>query len=83
MNHKANHSQREIGHADHEIDALVVCGGHVRGVAVRTGRGDCFLSGRAGMDRERHGQVESHDENAENLFEPNHYFPLREIIGSL
>ena len=53
IDEKADEAEREIGDADHQVDALVVAGGQVVAIFLRTGGGDGFLSGRARERRRR------------------------------
>jgi hypothetical protein len=57
VDQRADHTEQEVRHPHHEVDAVVVGAGLAeRIVVLRTGGGNRFLSGRAGVDRTRQGE---------------------------
>jgi hypothetical protein len=58
VNQEADRAEQQVGHADHEIDALVIGArlAHRVVVFLRTGGGNSFLSGRAGAGGARQAE---------------------------
>jgi hypothetical protein len=85
VDQRANHTEQEIRHPHHQIDAVVVGAGFAeRVVVLRTGGGNRFLSGRTGVHRTRQGEQEDENQQSENPDIDTHSVLLfRRIVARL
>jgi hypothetical protein len=85
VDQRADHTEQEIRHSHHQIDAVVVGAGLAeRVVVLRTGGGNRFLSGRAGVNRTRQGeQHHEHQQSEDPDIETHLVLLFRRIVARL